>query len=288
MIVVNPRINNPSDVYGHGTHVSGTIAGKGNNGGGVTGVAWNAKIMPLKFLNDQGSGSTSNAILAINYATAKGVKLTNNSWGGGGYSQALYDAINAAGQAGALFIAAAGNNSANADINPMYPAAYNLDNIVSVASTTRTDALSSFSNYGLTSVDLGAPGSDIYSTTPNNTYATYSGTSMASPHVAGAAALLWSQNPTWTAQQVKNALMNTGDPLASLAGKTVSGKRLNVFKALGGTNSSPGQDIFIRSPQYAGLLTYNGSGFQPNSIQYDWIGGWKLGSGDQHFIGDFA
>ncbi|WP_287722402.1 S8 family serine peptidase, partial [Microcystis sp. M158S2] len=228
--------NNPSDVYGHGTHVSGTIAGKGNNGGGVTGVAWNAKIMPLKFLNDQGSGSTSNAILAINYATAKGVKLTNNSWGGGGYSQALYDAINAAGQAGALFIAAAGNNSANADINPMYPAAYNLANIISVASTTRTDDLSWFSNYGLTRVDLGAPGSDIYSTTPNNSYATYSGTSMASPHVAGAAALLWSQNPTWTAQQVKNTLMNTGDSIAALAGKTVSGKRLNVFNALAAAN----------------------------------------------------
>ncbi|WP_159293787.1 S8 family serine peptidase [Microcystis aeruginosa] len=228
--------NNPSDVHGHGTHVSGTIAGKGNNGVGVTGVAWNAKIMPLKFLNDQGSGSTSNAILAINYATAKGVKLTNNSWGGGGFSQALYDAINAAGQAGALFIAAAGNNSANADVNPMYPAAYNLDNIVSVASTTRTDSLSSFSNYGLTSVDLGAPGSDIYSTTPNNTYSTYSGTSMASPHVAGAAALLWSQNPTWTAQQVKNTLMNTGDSIAALAGKTVSGKRLNVFNALAAAN----------------------------------------------------
>jgi subtilisin family serine protease len=224
--------NNPSDVDGHGTHVSGTIAGKGNNGVGVTGVAWNAKIMPLKFLDDTGSGSTSNAIKAINYATAKGVKLTNNSWGGGGYSQALYDAINAAGQAGALFIAAAGNSAQNTDTSPSYPASYNLANIISVASTTRTDSLSSFSNYGLTSVDLGAPGSAIYSTTPNNTYATYSGTSMASPHVAGAAALLWSQNPTWTAQQVKDALMNTGDPIAALAGKTVSGKRLNVFKAL--------------------------------------------------------
>ncbi|WP_170915402.1 S8 family serine peptidase [Microcystis aeruginosa] len=228
--------NDPSDVDGHGTHVSGTIAGKGNNGVGVTGVAWNAKIMPLKFLDDTGSGSTSNAILAINYATAKGVKLTNNSWGGGGYSQALYNAINAAGQAGALFIAAAGNSAQNTDTSPSYPASYNLANIISVASTTRTDSLSSFSNYGLTSVDLGAPGSAIYSTTPNNTYATYSGTSMASPHVAGAAALLWSQNPTWTAQQVKDALMNTGDPIAALAGKTVSGKRLNVFNALAAAN----------------------------------------------------
>ena len=228
--------NNPSDVDGHGTHVSGTIAGKGNNGVGVTGVAWNAKIMPLKFLNDSGSGSTSNAIKAIDYATAKGVKITNNSWGGGGYSQALYDAINAAGQQGALFIAAAGNSGQNADLYPMYPAAYNLANIISVASTNRHDKLSWFSNYGLTSVDLGAPGEEIYSTLPNNSYGTLSGTSMASPHVAGAAALVWSQNPTWTAQQVKNTLMNTGDPIAALAGKTVSGKRLNVFNALAAAN----------------------------------------------------
>jgi subtilisin family serine protease/subtilisin-like proprotein convertase family protein len=225
--------NNPSDVDGHGTHVAGTIAARGNNGVGVTGVAWNAKVMPLKFLDDTGSGSTSNAILAINYATAKGVKITNNSWGGGGYSQALYDSINAAGQAGSLFVAAAGNSAQNADVSPMYPAAYNLANIISVASTTRTDSLSSFSNYGLTSVDLGAPGSDIYSLAPGGGYATLSGTSMASPHVAGGAALLWSQNPTWTAQQVKTTLMNTGDSIAALAGKTVSGKRLNVYNALG-------------------------------------------------------
>jgi subtilisin family serine protease len=237
--------NNPMDVYGHGTHVSGTIAGKGNNGVGVTGVAWNAKIMPFKFLDDTGWGYTSNAILAINYATAKGVELTNNSWGGGGYSQALYDAINAAGQAGALFIAAAGNSSNNNDTNPFYPATYNLANIISVAATTRNDQLVTLantgnrwgSNYGLTSVDLGAPGLDIYSTTPGNTYSTYSGTSMATPHVTGAAALLWSQNPTWTAQQVKNTLMNTGDSKAALAGKTVSGKRLNVFNALAGTST---------------------------------------------------
>ena len=225
--------NNPSDVDGHGTHVAGTIAARGNNGVGVTGVAWNAKVMPLKFLDDTGSGSISNAILAINYATAKGVKITNNSWGGGGYSQALYDSINAAGQAGSLFVAAAGNSAQNADVSPMYPAAYNLANIISVASTTRTDSLSSFSNYGLTSVDLGAPGSDIYSLAPGGGYATLSGTSMASPHVAGGAALLWSQNPTWTAQQVKTTLMNTGDSIAALAGKTVSGKRLNVYNALG-------------------------------------------------------
>jgi len=149
--------NNPMDVNGHGTHVSGTIAGKGNNGVGVTGVAWNAKIMPLKFFSDSGPGYTSNAILAINYATAKGVKLTNNSWGSFGNSQALSDAINTAGQQGALFVAAAGNSSLNTDTTAYYPASYDLSNIISVASTTRTDGLSSFSNYGATTVDLGAP-----------------------------------------------------------------------------------------------------------------------------------
>jgi subtilisin family serine protease len=227
--------NDPRDVQGHGTHVAGTIASKGNNTVGVTGVAWNAKIMPLRFLDDSGSGSTSNAILAINYATAKRVKLTNNSWGGGLYSQALYDAINTAGQRGALFIAAAGNSSLPNDLIPAYPASYNLSNIISVASTDHNDKYSIFSNYGRTSVDLAAPGSDIYSTTPGGTYGTLSGTSMASPHVTGAAALVWSQNPTWTAQQVKDRLLRTTDPIYDAIRKTVSNGRLNIYKALGGS-----------------------------------------------------
>jgi len=235
--------NNPMDVNGHGTHVSGTIAAKGNNSVGVTGVAWNAKIMPLKFLSDSGPGSTSNAILALNYATAKGVKLTNNSWGGGSYSQGLYDAINTAGQQGALFIAGAGNTSKNNDITPFYPASYNLSNIISVASTDHNDALSIFKNggshYGLTSVDLGAPGSQIYSTTPGGNYASYYGTSMASPHVAGGAALVWSQNPTWTAQQVKNRLLQTTDAIPALSGRTVSGGRLNLYNALAPADTTP-------------------------------------------------
>ncbi|MEL0589779.1 MAG: S8 family serine peptidase, partial [Planktothrix rubescens PR221] len=257
--------NNPMDVHGHGTHVSGTIAGKGNNGVGVTGVAWNAKIMPLKMFDDTGLGGyTSNAILAINYATAKGVKLTNNSWGGGGYSQALSDAINTAGQQGALFIASAGNSSLNTDITPAYPASYNLSNIISVASTTRTDGLSSFSNYGATTVDLGAPGSDIYSTLPNSSYGTYSGTSMASPHVTGAAALLWSQNPTWTAQQVKNKLMQTTDPISALSGKTVTGGRLNINNALAGSTPPPSTNIAATDTGW-----YNNSGsHSPTNTNY--------------------
>jgi len=239
--------NDPMDVNGHGTHVAGTIAAKGNNGVGVTGVAWNAKIVILRFLGDDGSGLLSDAILAINYATAKGIKLTNNSWGGGGYSQALYDAINTAGQQGGLFIAAAGNSSLpNPPLPipvpiipfPAYPASYDLPNIISVASTDHNDQYSFFSNYGRTSVDLAAPGSDILSTTLGGTYGRLSGTSMASPHVTGAAALVWSQNPTWTAQQVKDRLMQTTDPIYDLIRKTVSNGRLNINNALEGSTSS--------------------------------------------------
>ena len=231
--------NDPMDVYGHGTHVSGTIAAKGNNSIGVTGVSWNSKTMPIKFLDDQGSGYTSNAILALNYATKMGAKITNNSWGGGSFSQALYDSIKAAGDSGALFIAAAGNDSRDTDAIPSYPASYDLPNIISVAATTRTDSLSYFSNYGKTTVDLGGPGSDIYSTLPNNSYGTYNGTSMATPHVSGVASLLWSQNPGWTSNQVKAAILDKGDPLPALAGKTVTGKRLNAAKALGSVVTPP-------------------------------------------------
>ncbi len=231
--------NDPMDVYGHGTHVSGTIAAKGNNSIGVTGVSWNSKIMPIKFLDDQGSGYTSNAILALNYATKMGAKITNNSWSGGSFSQALYDSIKAAGNSGALFIAAAGNDSRDTDAIPSYPASYDLPNIISVAATTRTDSLSYFSNYGKTTVDLGGPGSDIYSTLPNNSYGTYNGTSMATPHVSGVASLLWSQNPGWTSNQVKAAILDKGDPLPALAGKTVTGKRLNAAKALGSVVTPP-------------------------------------------------
>ncbi|HXV13377.1 MAG TPA: S8 family peptidase, partial [Candidatus Krumholzibacteria bacterium] len=175
--------NNPMDDHGHGTHVSGTIGALGNNGVGVVGVSWSVRIMGLKFLDAGGFGSTSDAILAVEYATMMGVKLTSNSWGGGGFSQALQDAIEAAGNAGILFVAAAGNASSNNDVFPNFPSNYPLDNIIAVASTDHRDNLSGFSNFGLTTVDLGAPGTDILSTFPNNTYGTISGTSMATPHV---------------------------------------------------------------------------------------------------------
>ncbi len=225
--------NDPFDdsVVGHGTHVSGTIGAVGNNGQGVAGVCWNVKIMPLKFLNAGGSGSTSGAINAILYATAKGADLTNNSWGGGGFSQALKDAIEAS---NSLFVAAAGNSGLNIDSSPQYPAAYNSANILSVASTDRNDNLSSFSNFGAISVDLGGPGSSIVSTVPGNAYATLSGTSMASPHAAGVAALVLSANPGLSFQDLKTTIMSSVDPIPALSLNTVSGGRLNVNNAISG------------------------------------------------------
>jgi len=224
----------------HGTHVSGTIAGSGGNGKGVAGVCWSAKLISAKFLGSRG-GTTANAIKAVTYITdlktrhGMNIVATNNSWGGGGFSQGLEDAIVAAGNANILFIAAAGNDSVNIDATPQYPAAYNSDNIISVASITSTGALSSFSNYGTTNVDIGAPGSSIYSSVPArsrgavvSSYASYSGTSMATPHVTGAAALYASTHAGATALQIKQAILGTALPTPSLAGKTGTGARLNA------------------------------------------------------------
>ena len=228
--------NNDASVYddasidAHGTHVAGTIGAVSNNAAGITGIAWNVKIMSLKFLHN--GGSTSDAIDAIEYAIDNGAHMTTNSWGGGGASQALQDAIQASGNAGMLFLAASGNSALNADNTPMYPAAYPQENIVSVNSTDRNDQLSSFSNYGLTSTDLGAPGSAILSTIPAGGYASFSGTSMATPHVTGVAVLVYTAFPSLTHLEVKQRLMWTGDPIAALAGKSVSGRRLNALSAL--------------------------------------------------------
>jgi subtilisin family serine protease len=224
----------------HGSHVAGTIGGVGGNGAGVAGVCWSVKLMNAKFLGRRG-GTTANAIKAVDYftnlKTSQGLNFvaTNNSWGGGGYSQALYDAIERANAADILFIAAAGNSSVNNDSSPHYPSSYSNPNIIAVASITNTGALSSFSNYGATSVDIGAPGSGIWSTVPVSSkgsvvagYASYSGTSMATPHVAGAAALYASQNPGASAAQIRSAILNSATPTSSLSGKTATGARLNV------------------------------------------------------------
>jgi subtilisin family serine protease len=224
----------------HGTHVAGTIGAAGGNGQGVAGVCWSIKMISAKFLGKRG-GTTANAIKAVDYLTdlkrLQGVNLvaSNNSWGGGGFSQALKDAIDRAGAQNILFVAAAGNSAVNNDTSPHYPSSYASANIISVASITSSGALSSFSNYGASSVDLGAPGSGILSTVPVRSgksvvpgYASYSGTSMATPHVTGAVAMYASSNPGATATEIREAILAAGVVTPSLSGKTVSGKRLNV------------------------------------------------------------
>ena len=214
----------PMDDNGHGSHVSGSIGAVGNNGIGVVGVNWQVSIMPLKFLDASGSGSTSAAVAAINYATRMrrdfgiNVVATNNSWGGGGLSTALRDAIDSGAGAGILFVAAAGNESNNNDATPSYPANHPGTSVISVAATDRSNRLATFSNYGATSVDLAAPGVAILSTTPNNSYASYSGTSMATPFVTGTVALLAAANPQATAAQIRTAILSRTMPVAGLSG----------------------------------------------------------------------
>jgi subtilisin family serine protease len=226
--------NNPDDSGGHGTHVAGTIGAVGNNSIGVVGVNWQCQLMALKFIGRRG-GYTSDAIRALNYAVANGAKVSNNSWGGGAYSQALDDSINSAGIAGHLFVAAAGNDSRNSDATPSYPGSYTLDNIISVAATNNDDGLASFSNYGATSVDIGAPGVMIASTYKGSGYVYMDGTSMASPHVAGVAALVWSYQPALTLSEVRTRILSTARPVPSLAGKAVTGGVVNAHAAMTNT-----------------------------------------------------
>ena len=240
----------PTDDQGHGSHCAGTIGGTGNNGIGVTGVAWGVKLMGCKFLSATGSGADSDAVRCIDYARSKGAKVLSNSWGGGGAGVSLQAAIERTRTAGLIFVAAAGNDGINTDISPSYPASLATDNIVSVAATTRTDTLASFSNYGSVTTDLGAPGDGIYSTvsTSDTAYATYSGTSMATPHVAGVLALLMAQFPTESYSSIIIRLMNGTDKVPALAGKTKSGGRLNLANALLGTTPPtpvrPANDAF--------------------------------------------
>jgi subtilisin family serine protease len=239
----------------HGTHVAGTIGATGGNGTGVVGVNWDVTMISLKFLGATG-GSTANAIKALDYVTdlknrhGLNIVATSNSWGGGGYSQALHDAIIRSANKNILFVAAAGNGGSDGigdsnDTVANYPSNYNTtvgtstqaaasyDSVIAVASITNTGAISGFSNFGATTVDIGAPGSGVWSTVPSNTYASYNGTSMATPHVTGAVALYASTKPVGTsAASIKQAILQSATPTASLAGKTVTGGRLNVYEAV--------------------------------------------------------
>ena len=229
----------PNDGNGHGTHVAGTIGAKGNNAKGVTGVNWNCKLVSLRIGNAAGSISSTAAINAINYCRVKGIKVSNHSWGGGGYSSSMFTALSNARSAGHLVIAAAGNGGAdgigdNNDSIPQYPAGYNLDNIVSVAAVDNDFRLASFSNFGATTVDLAAPGVMIAScwNTANNAYVYLDGTSMATPHVTGVAALIWARNPTWTYSQVRSKLFSSVRVVSGLSGKCATSGVLNASNAV--------------------------------------------------------
>lgn len=230
------READPMDENGHGTHCAGIIGAEGNNGFGVAGINWKVKIMPLKFLGRGGSGTTEDAISAINYVIDRkkagvNIRIISGSFGSNQYSRGLEDAIRAAGDAGILFVAAAGNDGTNNDRLPHYPSNYDLPSVVSVAALDRNDNLTSFSNFGNGSVHVAAPGKDILSTWLGGGFRSISGTSMATPYVSGIAALIVSQNPKISVTDLRKKLMSSVDKLDGLNGKIQSGGRICADKA---------------------------------------------------------
>ncbi len=239
----NAVLNNgdPKDDHGHGSHCAGTIGAKGDNGIGVSGINWNVRIMALKFLAADGSGTLENALRAIDYATKMGAHIESNSWGGGGFSQTLLDAIQRSNDAGVLFVAAAGNEYNNNDAKPTYPATYAVPNIIAVAAINNKGGKADFSNFGKKTVHIGAPGVNIISTT-GGAYDSFSGTSMAAPHISGVAALLKANEPSLTALEIKQRMIATAHPIKSLSGKTYSGGYVDAYAALMNTTPPPDQN----------------------------------------------
>ena len=230
-------LSDPMDENGHGTHCAGIIGAEGENDIGITGVNWKVQIMPLKFMNAGGFGTTKDAIEAINYVIDRkkagvNVRIISASWGSTQRSRALEEVIRKAYENDILFVAAAGNSTVNNDRNPHFPSSYNVPNVVSVAALDRHDELAKFSNYGVKSVAIAAPGVDILSTWLGNAYEEKSGTSMATPVVSGVAALILAEHPRMSVDELKKKLLASTDPIVALKGKTVTGGRINAAKAL--------------------------------------------------------
>lgn len=298
--------NDPFDDVGHGTHCAGTIGAVGDNGKGIVGVNWKVTIMPIKFLGLRG-GTTANAILSVKYAVDNGADIMSNSWGGGVYSVALEEAISAADDAGILFIASAGNNGKNTDRRKTYPAGYNIPNVISVAATDRNDELASWSNYGIETVDLGAPGVAIYSTVPTGScelcdssgYKYLGGTSMACPHVAGAAGLIKAHYSNLTSDELKAKLLGGVDLISSLEEKTVTGGRLNAYNSLNNVgenlpptaNAGPDQTVYDVDGSGFEKITLNSSGSsdpEGGALLYEWKEGNTVLGSNASFSDDFS
>lgn len=229
---------NPFDDQSHGTHVAGTIGAVGNNSKGVVGINWTVKQIACKAFSSAGTGTVAAVVTCLNYLVnlknnfGINVLVTNNSYGGFPYTNAMYNAIAASGDADIVYVAGAGNNGTNNDSTPFYPASFNLSNIISVGATDSQAVKAGFSNYGATSVDISAPGVSVLSTIPSNQYAYFNGTSMATPHVTGAIALIFAYRPSYVASQAIDSVLSTGTVVAGLSGKNVTGTLLNVEEAL--------------------------------------------------------
>jgi len=239
---------NVQDDYGHGTHVAGII-GADNDGRGIVGVDWNARIMPLKVLNAQGEGAIQATVDAIYFAVDNGARVINASWSVDEPDPALYNAIAYAGSKGVVFVTSAGNDGTDLGARPVYPAAYHLPNVIVVGAVDSSGNLASFSNFGASTVDIAAPGVDVYATFASRTgYATLSGTSMAAPHVTGVVSLLIGLHPEWSAEQLVQRVLATAKPLASLAGKTIAGGIVSAAGAVGVPGSGPNGDRYVAPP----------------------------------------
>lgn len=262
--------NNPydDDSHGHGTHVAGIILGTTQNILATPITAARIKIMPLKFLDANGAGTTSSAVQAIYYAVNNGAKVLNNSWGGGSYSNSLVSALGYAYARGVAVVAAAGNAGSNNDVSPMYPASYPIPNVISVAATSDWDTLASFSNYGAGTVHVASPGLSIRSTLPGNVFGYLSGTSMATPFVAGIAALMVRESPSMNGYQVKELIMDSAESVSSLSGKVSTGSRINVFNSIVSAKTSAvsasqpnfDENSAMRAPASRGESTAAGCG----------------------------
>ena len=266
--------NDPMDSNVHGTMVAGILSAVGDNGIGMAGVNWQVRVMAMRFEASVNNFAITNAAEALDYAVAAGASISSNSWGDGNFSQEMYDAIDRARTADHLFVASAGNWSSDIDLpaSPRYPAGYDLDNIIAVAAADKNNELAGFSNWGLTNVDLAAPSPDVMSARPGNQYALGGGSSSATPHVTGVAALIHSLNPGWTASQIRGRILSTVDSVPALLGKTVTGGRLNAAAAVADTSIHTSAPSILEGDSGTATLTFTATrrGDTTGSVTLDW------------------